>query len=141
MEFSYGIPYLYSDLIQYMQLLRKVPGCYVNKLCYTLSGIEIPLLTITDSKENNEEEEEKEGKEPDNNKKIIIITGRVHPSETHGSHIVNGLIEALLKDSPEAQLLRNNIIFKIIPMINPDGVIIGNTRTSFAGKDLNRVYS
>lgn len=26
-------------------------------------------------------------------------------------------------------------------MINPDGVIIGNTRTSFSGKDLNRVYT
>jgi murein tripeptide amidase MpaA len=26
-------------------------------------------------------------------------------------------------------------------MINPDGVVIGNTRTSISGKDLNRVYS
>lgn len=26
-------------------------------------------------------------------------------------------------------------------MINPDGVVIGNTRTSFSGKDLNRVYT
>ncbi len=26
-------------------------------------------------------------------------------------------------------------------MVNPDGVIIGNTRTSLSGKDLNRVYS
>lgn len=26
-------------------------------------------------------------------------------------------------------------------MINPDGVIVGNTRTSLSGKDLNRVYS
>ena len=25
-------------------------------------------------------------------------------------------------------------------MINPDGVIVGNTRTSFSGKDLNRKY-
>lgn len=25
-------------------------------------------------------------------------------------------------------------------MLNPDGVIIGNTRTSFAGKDLNRKF-
>jgi hypothetical protein len=26
-------------------------------------------------------------------------------------------------------------------MLNPDGVICGNTRTSFAGKDLNRKFS
>ena len=25
-------------------------------------------------------------------------------------------------------------------MINPDGVILGNTRSSVAGKDLNRVF-
>jgi len=39
------------------------------------------------------------------------------------------------------KFLRQKIIFKIIPMINPDGVIVGNTRTSFSGKDLNRRYS
>ena len=25
-------------------------------------------------------------------------------------------------------------------MVNPDGVIVGNTRTGFAGKDLNRKF-
>jgi cytosolic carboxypeptidase protein 2/3 len=38
----------------------------------------------------------------------------------------------------EAALLRENFIFKIIPMLNPDGVINGNYRCSLAGCDLNR---
>ena len=38
----------------------------------------------------------------------------------------------------EAKLLRENFIFKIIPMLNPDGVINGNYRCSLAGCDLNR---
>ena len=29
---------------------------------------------------------------------------------------------------------------QIVPMINPDGVIVGNTRCSLAGRDLNRQY-
>ncbi len=29
---------------------------------------------------------------------------------------------------------------QIIPMLNPDGVIVGNTRCSLAGRDLNRQY-
>ena len=69
-----------------------------------------------------------------------MIIGRVHPSETNGSHIINGLISSLLGNAESAKYLRKSVIFKIIPMINPDGVIIGNTRTSFSGKDLNRKY-
>ena len=38
------------------------------------------------------------------------------------------------------QLLRDNFIFKIVPMLNPDGVIVGNYRCSLAGRDLNRSY-
>jgi cytosolic carboxypeptidase protein 2/3 len=35
----------------------------------------------------------------------------------------------------------HNYIIKIIPMINPDGVVIGNSRCSLAGLDLNRRWS
>ena len=38
------------------------------------------------------------------------------------------------------QSLRNHFIFKLVPMLNPDGVIVGNYRTSLTGVDLNRVY-
>jgi murein tripeptide amidase MpaA len=41
-------------------------------------------------------------------------------------------------NDPQAQLLRDNYVFKLIPMINPDGVINGNYRCSLAGCDLNR---
>ena len=38
------------------------------------------------------------------------------------------------------QLLRDTFVFKIVPMLNPDGVIVGNYRCSLAGRDLNRNY-
>ena len=34
----------------------------------------------------------------------------------------------------------NRCILKIIPMANPDGVILGNFRTGMAGRDLNREF-
>lgn len=37
-------------------------------------------------------------------------------------------------------MLRDQFVFKIIPMLNPDGVINGNYRCSLIGKDLNRVW-
>jgi murein tripeptide amidase MpaA len=36
--------------------------------------------------------------------------------------------------------LRDKFIFKIVPMLNPDGVIIGNYRCDLSGRDLNRNY-
>lgn len=32
-------------------------------------------------------------------------------------------------------------MFKVVPMLNPDGVIAGNYRTSMAGQDLNRKFN
>lgn len=50
------------------------------------------------------------------------------------------MIDFLLGDNVEAQLLRKNFVFKIVPMINVDGVIYGNYRCSLSGIDLNRVW-
>lgn len=55
----------------------------------------------------------------------IFLSCRVHPGETNASWVMKGTIEHLLSDSTEAAALRNAFIFKIIPMLNPDGVING----------------
>jgi len=62
----------------------------------------------------------------------------VHPGETVGSWMMKGVIDFLTGDSIEAQALRKLFVFKIIPMLNPDGVINGNYRCCLAGGDLNR---
>jgi len=53
---------------------------------------------------------------------------------------MHGLINFLVADTPEAALLRETFVFKLLPMLNPDGVIHGNYRCSLAGTDLNRRY-
>lgn len=99
-------------------------------LTLSLGGVEVPMLTITNFKD----------KIPIIKKKIVIITGRIHPGETNGSFIVHSLIRWLLSTDKIANELRKRIVFKIIPMLNPDGVIVGNNRTSFIGKDVNRCF-
>lgn len=41
-----------------------------------------------------------------------------------------GIIDFLISNHPIVEKLRNRVIFKIIPMINPDGVVLGNFRYS-----------
>lgn len=43
-------------------------------------------------------------------------------------------------NDPIAQYLREQYIFKLVPCLNPDGVVRGNYRSSFAGVDLNRQW-
>ena len=45
-----------------------------------------------------------------------------------------------MSDELEARILRDKFVFKIIPMLNPDGVIVGNYRSSLGGHDLNRQW-
>jgi len=47
--------------------------------------------------------------------------------------MMKGVIEFLVSDDEKALYLRNNYVFKIIPMLNPDGVIVGNYRCSLVG--------
>ena len=71
-------------------------------------------------------------------KRTVVICGRIHPGETNSSWVLHGIIDYLI--SKEASHLRDSLVFKVVPMINPDGVVAGNYRTSFIGKDLNRLY-
>lgn len=32
------------------------------------------------------------------------------------------------------------VVLQVVPMLNPDGVVVGNYRCSLAGRDLNRNY-
>lgn len=73
-------------------------------------------------------------------KKAIIISARVHPGESNSSHVMQGFLDFILSERTDAKLLRKYFVFKIIPMLNPDGVIYGNYRCSLLGVDLNRKW-
>ena len=112
----------------------------------SLSGVDVPFLNITDFNDTTI---------PINERNIIICTGRVHPGESNGSWMIHvniyfifilfiwikkGFLEFLCSSHADAKNLRRTFIFKIVPMLNPDGVIIGNHRTGVCGNDLNRQY-
>jgi hypothetical protein len=139
--FANCIPFTYTDLNRDLNFYTKNENdkyIYFNrkKLCSTIIGNEVEYFSINNtfikypfSSTNIE------------NKKGVVLFGRQHPSETVGSWTIKGAMDFLLGDSDEANYLRDNFVFKIVPMINVDGVICGNTRTSLSGCDLNRRWS
>ena len=131
--FAYNYPYTFSRLQRLIHRLELDPVRQKvfrrRLLCKTLSGNACDVLTVTAPIKNQAEL---------SRRKVVIVSSRVHPGETVASWMMHGLIDFITGSSPAACELREKIIFKLIPMLNPDGVINGNYRCSLAGIDLNR---
>ncbi|XP_007906226.1 cytosolic carboxypeptidase 1 isoform X1 [Callorhinchus milii] len=139
--FAYHYPYTYSTLqmhIQKLQALHDPQQIYLQEdsLCETLGGNPCPVLTITSMPESKHWEHICQFR----NRPYIFLSSRVHPGESNSSWVMKGTLEFLMSNSLAAQSLRDSYIFKIIPMLNPDGVINGSHRCSLSGEDLNRQW-
>nr|XP_048691314.1 cytosolic carboxypeptidase 3 isoform X1 [Caretta caretta] len=134
--FAHCYPYTYSNLQDYLAAISRDPVrskfCKIRILCHSLARNIVYVLTITSPSESGKEAKRKAA---------VILTARVHPGETNSSWIMKGFLDYILGNSGNAQLLRDTFIFKVVPMLNPDGVIVGNYRCSLAGQDLNRNYT
>lgn len=73
-------------------------------------------------------------------KPIVFISSRVHPGETPGSHMLNGFLRFIVSPDSRAVQLRKLFVFKVVPVLNPDGVFRGYYRSDIFGENLNRVY-
>ncbi|XP_017877707.1 cytosolic carboxypeptidase-like protein 5 isoform X2 [Ceratina calcarata] len=160
--FAFTYPFSYTDLQNYLKRIEtklskrtitSVDDVYYHRECAikSLEGRRLDLITISsfhnisgerEDRLNNlfpEKEEERPFKFWD--KKIIFISARVHPGETPSSFVFNGLLNFLVnRDDQIAINLRRLYVFKMIPMLNPDGVARGHYRMDTRGVNLNRVY-
>ncbi|XP_070534077.1 uncharacterized protein [Ptychodera flava] len=127
-------PYTFTDLKEHLDHLITDPDRkkYIKRevLCETRAGNSCFLVTVSAPEDKNKHEQ----------KKGVVVSARVHPGETNSSWMMKGLLDFLTSNDLQAKDLRKNFVFKIVPMLNPDGVIVGNYRCSLAARDLNRNY-
>jgi hypothetical protein len=167
---SFTYPYSYRELQAFLGRLDKKHGSinpceggllrkpahtiYFHRemVCLSYEGRKIDLLTVTSLHGVTDEREDRlESLFPNadcerpfkfENKKIVFVSARVHPGETQSSFVLNGFVKFILRESdPRAAMLRRKYVFKLIPMLNPDGVFKGHYRTDCRGINLNRIYS
>ncbi|KAE9027256.1 hypothetical protein PF011_g2147 [Phytophthora fragariae] len=134
--FAHCYPYTYTRLQRFMLSMQKDPerrNTFKRRvMCKTIAGNNCDLLTITDFSQDDEKDAAAR------RRTAIVITARVHPGESNSSFVMHGILEFLTGNSLEARFLRHHFVFKVVPMLNPDGVVHGNYRCSLAGTDLNR---
>ena len=129
-SFAYCYPYTYSKLMKELDLLEiNFPDVLTRRtLCLSICERRCEVITIT-APGTVEEIKKRKG---------AVLSARVHPGESVASWMMKGVLEFLTSKSKEAKLLRERYVFKILPMLNPDGVYFGNYRCGVAGCDLNR---
>ncbi|NXG47234.1 CBPC5 protein, partial [Psilopogon haemacephalus] len=164
--FAFCYPFSYSECqemlaqldgrfqeCQHMSPSSPLDSVYYHRelLCHSLDKLRVDLLTITSCHGMLEKREPRLDKLfPDTStprprrfmgKRVFFLSSRVHPGETPSSFVFNGFLDFILREEdPRAQMLRRMFVFKLIPMLNPDGVVRGHYRTDSRGVNLNRQY-
>ncbi|XP_017131540.1 cytosolic carboxypeptidase 6 isoform X2 [Drosophila elegans] len=137
-QFALAWPYSYSRLQSYLNVIDARQGTDKrftrSVLIKSLQNRNVDLLTIdhVTSKQRSTNRLDRSFI------RVIVILCRTHSSEAPASHVCQGLIEFLVGNHPIAGVLRDNFVFKIVPMVNPDGVFLGNNRCNLMGQDMNR---
>jgi murein tripeptide amidase MpaA len=123
---AHVIPYTQKDLTALLDAFGRSPYLKEASVGRTVEGREITLLTLTNPQI------------PDARKKVIWLMFRQHAWETGSSWAGEGAVRFLLSKDERAARIRDQVIYKIFPLCDPDGVADGGVRFNRNGYDLNR---
>ena len=70
--------------------------------------------------------------------RTVWLQARQHAWETGTSYVMEGALRFITSDDPQARALRDNVVFKFTPMMDPDGCANGTVRFNANGYDVNR---
>ena len=122
-------PFTYSDMIALLDTLALSPYFDYEFIGQTVHGRDIPLATISDPGI------------PEDEKRCVWIISRQHPMETPPTYTLEAMMKNLIGlGEPGGEELLEKLDFKIIPMVNIDGIVEGLSRHNVHGINLNRIW-
>ncbi|EYC43966.1 hypothetical protein Y032_0476g2153 [Ancylostoma ceylanicum] len=129
--YHWSIFYLQTSISRCLSLIPSNLYYSYDFIGESLGGNPLTLLTVT----------AQGSRDQINNRDIVFLSSRVHPGESNASWMMHGILESVLTATdPRIEELRSRFVLKIVPILNPDGVINGSHRCSLSGVDLNRVW-
>jgi hypothetical protein len=117
-------PYTHSRLLQLLEELDRLPTARVEVIGKTVQQRDLHLVTVANF--------EKPGT------RTVWLQARQHAWETDTSHVMEGALRFITSDDPQARALREKVVFKFTPMMDPDGCANGKVRFNANGYDVNR---
>ncbi len=123
---AHAPPYTHSRLLRLLEQLNQAAPVRVEAIGKTVQGRDLHLVTVTDFDT------------PDHGKKTVWLQARQHAWETGTSYVMEGALRFIASPDPRARELRNKVVFKFTPMMDPDGCASGKVRFNANGYDVNR---
>lgn len=125
-RFCFSIPYQQSHLEAWLAQHRDHPNLRIEQHCKTRKGRRVERLHLG---------------RLDNTAPIrIVITARHHACESVASYVLEGLLEAVLADTPEGKWFGNKVELVALPFMDKDGVEDGDQGKNRKPHDHNRDY-
>lgn len=119
-------PYTNRDLARLLDSIKGEPAIKYEVIGKSVQGRDLPMLTITDPSGTHKQ------------RKVVWLMFRQHSWETGSSWVGEGAVRFLLSSDPIANRIRQETVFKVLPIQDPDGVFRGGVRFNAYGYDLNR---
>jgi len=124
--FAIGYPYVYTDMINLVNLIQFHPYSEISDLTISEGGKEVKLIKISDP-------------EVDDSAKILVWTiARQHAFECNSNYVIEGLVNYIVSESFEAKRLREQAIIYILPVMDVDNTYDGGTGKDQLPVDFNR---
>ncbi len=123
---STGYPYSYSRLREFVSSFANNGLLTIDSSHFTQGGRRIYCLTATDSIVKKR------------HKKTVWIIARQHAFESLSNYVVEGMINYLVSHQESANKILSCYIFKIVPMVDIDNVVSGQSGRMCYPRDFNR---